>query len=507
MPPTPLPFLRQAQQFAGRPAVRLGQDVTTYQQLIDRSQALARVLLAGQPDLDGARVAFLVPPSAGYVVVQWAIWQAGGVAVPLCPDHPPAALQYTLADSQAAIVVATPEYAQGLAPLAAAQSARWLALGPEAVPEAGQPKPGGAGLPTVDLARPALLLYTSGTTSQPKGVVLSHANLVAQVQTLVEAWAWSATDHILNVLPLHHVHGIVNVVGCALYAGAVCEFLPEFSPAAVFGAFLRGQVQVFMAVPTIYHKLLAHWAALGQAERAQLSARLARFRLMVSGSAALPVSVLAQWAQVSGHTLLERYGMTETGMILSNPYAGTRLPGHVGQPLPGMQVRLVGDAGELAGPSQPGQLEVKGPGVFGQYWQRPEATAQAFTPDGWFRTGDVAVLHPATGAYQLLGRSSTDIIKSGGYKVSALEIEEVLRQHPAVADCSVLGLPDPEWGERVAAVLVAPPGLSLPELDQWLRGYLPAYKLPRRYVLVGELPRNAMGKVTKPSLRHLFAQP
>jgi malonyl-CoA/methylmalonyl-CoA synthetase len=496
----PLPYLRQAQRFAGRVAVRLGEEATTYQQLIDQSQALARRLLAGQPDLDGARVAFLVPPSAGYVVVQWAIWQAGGVAVPLCPDHPPAALQYTLADAQAAVVVATPEFAPGLAPLAAAQSARWLELSEDA--RLGPT--GAADLPTVALDRPGLLLYTSGTTSQPKGVVLTHANLAAQIQTLVDAWAWSAADHILNVLPLHHVHGIVNVVGCALHVGAVCEFLPAFSPAAVFGAFLRGQVRVFMAVPTIYHKLLAHWATLGQAERDQLAAVLARFRLMVSGSAALPVRVLEQWAQVSGHTLLERYGMTETGMVLSNPYAGARLPGHVGQPLPGVQVRLVGDAGEPLGPGQPGQIEVKGPGVFREYWNRPEATAQAFTPDGWFRTGDVAVLHPATGAYQLLGRQSTDIIKSGGYKISALEIEEVLRLHPAVADCSVLGLPDPEWGERVAAVLVARPELSLPELDQWLRGHLPAYKLPRRYVLATELPRNAMGKVTKPSLRLLF---
>jgi len=236
-----------------------------------------------------------------------------------------------------------------------------------------------------------------------------------------------------------------------------------------------------------------------------LSQACAKLRLMVSGSAALPVSTLEKWREISSHTLLERYGMTEIGMALSNPYRGIRVPGSVGTPLPTVEVQLVDETGEPATPGTPGEIEVRGPSVFKEYWNRPEATRDAFR-DGWFRTGDTAVVE--NGTYRILGRTNIDIIKTGGHKVSALEIEEALREHPAIVECAVVGVPDQEWGERVAAAVVLNDGntLDLPSLRAWARELLAAHKLPSRLLVLDMLPRNAMGKVMKPGVVTLFKQ-
>jgi malonyl-CoA/methylmalonyl-CoA synthetase len=259
-----------------------------------------------------------------------------------------------------------------------------------------------------------------------------------------------------------------------------------------------------MAVPTIYRKLIAAWDAAPDERRRSWSAGSAGLRLMVSGSAALPVQTLERWRDISGHTLLERYGMTELGMVLSNPLHGERRPGFVGTPLPGVEVRLVDDVGQPVPAGTPGEIEVRGGGVFLEYWGRPEATREAFR-DGWFRTGDMAVLEH--GGYRMLGRTSVDIIKTGGYKVSALEIEEVLRTHPDVAECAVVGLEDLEWGERVAVAVELREGrsLDLETLKSWARERLAPYKIPRQLRVVSGLPRNAMGKVTKAEVAALFA--
>jgi len=259
---------------------------------------------------------------------------------------------------------------------------------------------------------------------------------------------------------------------------------------------------VFTAVPTIYSKLIAAWDA-APALQAARSAGVRRLRLMMSGSAALPVQVLERWREISGHTLLERYGMTEIGMALSNPLEGERRPGCVGQPLPAVDVHLVDEDGVEVPDGTAGELEVRGPAVFHEYWQRPEETEAAFR-NGWFRTGDMAVLE--NGSYRLLGRTSVDIIKTGGFKVSALEIEEVLRTHPAVAECAVVGVTDPEWGERVSAAVELKPGalLSLDDLQRWAKTLLAPYKIPRALAPVEALPRNAMGKVVKPQVARLF---
>jgi malonyl-CoA/methylmalonyl-CoA synthetase len=468
----------------------------SYASLLDASARVAAALLDGAVDLDEARVCFLVPPSFEYAAVQWGVWRAGGIAVPLAVSHPAAELEYAIGDADASVVVAHPDFAEVLRPLARAQGARFVVT---ADALAAAP----AALPAIDEARRAMMLYTSGTTGRPKGVVWTHANLRAQLETLSEAWGWRADDRTLLVLPLHHVHGIVNVLSCALWNGAACEVQPRFDAGAVWARIGSGELSVFMAVPTVYNRLIAAWEAAEAETRERWSAACRALRLMVSGSAALPVSVLERWREISGHTLLERYGMTEIGMALSNPLHGVRRPGFVGAPLPGVQVRLVEEDGGEVEPGAPGEIEVRGPGVFLEYWRRPEATAEAFREGRWFRTGDVAVADQ--GSYRILGRRSVDIIKTGGYKVSALEIEEVLRTHPAVAECAVVGVLDPEWGERVCAAVELRGALTLDELQPWARDRLAPYKLPRALLAVEALPRNAMGKVLKPEVAKLFA--
>jgi malonyl-CoA/methylmalonyl-CoA synthetase len=493
-----LQLIKNASQTQGNQAIVADNQTYTYQHLLEASHGFASILLEQTTDLAETRVAFMVSPGFDYVRVQWGIWRAGGVAVPLCITYPLPSLQYVIDDTDAQIIVAGAEYAELLAPLITQKGLRFIALTDVKDATLSPQK-----LPNISPDRRAMILYTSGTTNLPKGVVTTHRTIEAQVSTLVKAWEWSTNDHILCVLPLHHVHGIINVISCALWSGATVEFLPSFSAEAVFGAFLQEKINVFMAVPTIYFKLIAYWESLPKEKQQVISDNLSRFRLMVSGSAALPVSVMEKWKTISGHTLLERYGMTEIGMGISNPYHGVRKAGYIGKPLPGVRVRLVDEQNQVVKTGQPGEIQVKGKNVFLEYWQRPEATQKTFTEDGWFKTGDVAVVEK--GYYRILGRDSIDIIKSGGYKISALEIEEVLRTHPAISDCSVVGVPNEEWGELVvAALMVKDPEIDLKALNQWLRERMPAYKVPRHYKIIDELPRNAMGKVTKNDIKKLF---
>ena len=223
---------------------------------------------------------------------------------------------------------------------------------------------------------------------------------------------------------------------------------------------------------------------------------------MVCGSAALPVSTMEKWERISGHTLLERYGMTEIGMAISNPYNGERRAGYVGIPLPNVEVRLVDEQYQDIPTGEQGEILVKGKNVFKEYWRKPEETKKEFTSDGWFKTGDVAIKE--NDYYRIVGRSSVDIIKSGGYKISALEIEEVLRNHEWIKDCAVAGIPDDEWGELVVAAVEATDGFDASIINQWIRERMPAYKTPKRYLVVDALPRNAMGKVVKNDVKKLF---
>ena len=495
-PAVELPIVARARAHAERTAVVAPEGTFSYAQLLDASARVAAALLDGAADLAEARVAFLAPPGWDYAAVQWGIWRAGGIAVPLAVSHPPAELEYVVQDADAAIIVAHPDFADALRPIAERGGRRFLAA-----PDALAAAPGG--LPDVAEARRAMIVYTSGTTGRPKGVVTTHANLRAQVASLVEAWGWTADDRTLLVLPLHHVHGIVNVLACALWSGAACEILPRFDAGETWRTIESGRLTLFMAVPTVYARLIAAYDAAEPERRERMSAGCRAMRLMVSGSAALPVQTLERWRQISGHVLLERYGMTEIGMALGNPLHGERRPGFVGVPFPGVEARLVDEAGAPVEPGTPGEVEVRGPTVFLEYWRRPEATAEAFR-DGWFRTGDVGVVE--NGSWRLLGRRSVDIIKTGGFKVSALEIEEVLRAHPGIGECAVVGVEDAEWGERVcvAAETAADSPLTLEALQAWAREHLAPYKLPRALRRVDALPRNAMGKVLKPEVAKLF---
>lgn len=489
-------LLQRAVEFKERTALVSNGKSFSYAQLLTISQNISANLLNGKSDLNEARITFLVPPSFEYTAVQWGIWAAGGLAVPLCVLHPLPSIQYVLEDTQAEIVIASEDYIEFLKPLEAAIGISIISL--ESVLKENKSE-----LPNIDSERRAMILYTSGTTNKPKGVVTTHNNIEAQVTALVNAWEWHKDDSILNILPLHHVHGIINVMSCALWSGAKCEFIPKFDAEKVWNILASGRLTLFMAVPTIYYKLISFWEEASSEEQKRLSETASKFRLMVSGSAALPVPVLEKWREITGQTLLERYGMTEIGMGLSNSYRNERRPGHVGLPLPGVEMRLVDAENKAVAANEPGEFQIKGPSVFNEYWQKPEATQKAFTEDGWFITGDIGMLN--NGLYKILGRDSVDIIKSGGYKISALEIEDVLRKHEFIDDCAVVGLADEEWGEVVSACVVSDKNeLDFKSISNWLKEELPAYKIPRNYIIRKELPRNVLGKVTKNELKKMF---
>jgi len=475
----------------------------TYGALLEKSGRIASGLLHGEADLKEARVCALVPPNFDYVALQWGVWRAGGVFVPLCTTHPLTEIEYAINDSDSTIVAHQLQFKDFLSPIMQnAGRRKFMAITDLTAASM-------TTLPHVSQDRRAMIVYTSGTTNKPKGVVSTHLNVIAQVNSLVKAWEWSASDRILNVLPLHHVHGIINVLSCALRSGAECEMIPKFDAVTVWKKFVANDFTLFMAVPTIYRSLITHWNQSPDEERREMSKACKKFRLMVSGSAALPVSVMDEWRKITGHTLLERYGMTEIGMGLSNPLRGVRKPGYVGTPLPDVQVKLVAEDGEQLSPNagKPGEIYVRGPNVFLEYWRRPEATQESFV-DGWFKTGDIAVQDEVDGYYRILGRRSIDIIKTGGYKISALEIEEVFRTHPAVRECAVVGVPDEYWGERVCAALILNPGISVGEneLHEWAKSRIAGYKVPKEIQIMAFLPRNAMGKVVKPELRRMFTK-
>jgi malonyl-CoA/methylmalonyl-CoA synthetase len=490
-----LEIVTRALDQAERAAVVDDEGTWTYGDLLDRSAALASALLDGRHDLNGARVLVLVPPGINAVAALWAIWRAGGMAVPLSPAQSTGEWGYVAQDSRASFAVAAPPVAAALAPVAVAAHVR-------VVPPDARARP--VRLPDIPPERDGLMLYTSGTTSRPKGVVLTHAQIQAQVESLVEAWSWQAEDRLLHALPLHHTHGLINALTCPLWAGAVCELLPSFDVTRVWTRLASGDITVFMAVPTMYQRLLAAFDAADAATRRGWSDGARQLRLMVSGSAALPVAVFDRWRLVTGQALLERYGMTETGMLLSNPLHGERRPGFVGSPLPGVDVRIVDETGREVPDGEPGEVQVRGPGVFKGYWDNPAATAEAMLPDGWFRTGDVGQRTP--GAFRLLGRQSVDIIKTGGEKVSAIEVEDVLRECPGVLECAVIGAPDDEWGQCVCAVVVPRPGeaVSAEAIRSWAKTRMAPWKIPKRVAVMAELPRNAMGKVTKARLAALW---
>ncbi|UCG88838.1 MAG: acyl-CoA synthetase [Gemmatimonadota bacterium] len=494
----PIDLIARATGHATRVAVVDSRGQHSYSDLLTSSGSVAAALLRGAGDLNEARVAFLVPPGFDYAATQWGVWRAGGIAVPLAVSHPSGELAHVLDDTDPTAIVSHPSF----------EARIHEAAEPRGIPvvltsELNGTEPGV--LPDVAEQRRAMILYTSGTTGKPKGVVSTHTQIRAQVTSLVDAWEWTAEDRVILTLPLHHVHGIINVLTCALWSGACCDVLSGFDARETWAHLMDRTVTLFMAVPTMYRRLISAWDEANSGDRAAMSAACSRLRLMVSGSAALPVTVLQRWLEVSGQVLLERYGMTEIGMALANPLHGERAPGTVGTPLPGVEARVVDQEMRDVAAGTPGELLIRGPNVFLEYWRRPQDTAAAFH-DGWFKTGDIVVVKE--GCYRILGRGSVDIIKTGGYKVSALEIEEAVRSLPGVRECAVVGVPDPDWGERVCVAIesVAGATLTLDDVRQRTRDRLAPYKIPKDLKVVTALPRNALGKVTKPAVAALFAR-
>jgi malonyl-CoA/methylmalonyl-CoA synthetase len=471
--------------------------IVTHDDMAALSARLAHVLAAAGARR-GDRVAVQVEKSPEALALYLACLRAGFVYLPLNTAYRPAEIAYFLADAEPAVFVCSPEALVALGPVA--QDARVPVVMTLAADGSGTLTAAAAGCPAVhatvrvgadDLA---VIIYTSGTTGRSKGAMLTHGNLASNGLALRDAWGFHAGDVLLHALPLFHVHGLFVANHCVLLAGARMIFHRRFEAQRVMRDLPRATV--FMGVPTFYTRLLA--------EPAFTSAVAPAVRLFVSGSAPLLPETFRQFAARMGQPILERYGMSEAGIITSNPLRGERKAGTVGLPLRDVQVR-VADEKDLALPSgEVGGIQIRGPNVFHGYWRMPGKTRDAFTADGWFRTGDVGAID-ADGYLAIVGRAK-DLIISGGYNVYPKEIELELDALPGVEESAVIGVPHADFGEAVTAVVVAEPGALLDETEiiAGLKTRLAGYKVPKRVHVVPELPRNAMGKVEKAVLRQRY---
>jgi malonyl-CoA/methylmalonyl-CoA synthetase len=483
-------FLAAAEQAGDKPfLVADGKAVLVFADLDERTGRLAARLraLGGQV---GDRIVVQVEKSPENVLLYLAAERAGLVYVPLNTAYTSAELAYFLGDAEPAVVVCRPADEAEVRGLMSA--GRLVTLGSDGTGSLLEDIPA-EGIP-VELRSSgdlAAILYTSGTTGRSKGAMLTHGNLFSNALTLKALWGWRPDDVLIHILPIYHVHGLFVALHGALLAGATVLFHRGFDPAAVIADFARGTV--LMGVPTHYTRLTA---------APELTpAVCSNMRLFISGSAPLLAEAHQRFEEKTGQRILERYGMTETGMITSNPYeGGARVAGTVGYPLPGVEVQIRADGGELVSDG-PGVLEVRGPNVFAGYWRMPEKTAQEIREDGFFITGDVAAREP-DGRVTLVGRAK-DLIIAGGLNIYPKEIEEAIDALPGVDESAVIGVPHPDMGEGVVAVVVPREGASVTEeqVRAALEGQLARFKQPRRVIVVDALPRNAMGKVQKAALR------
>ncbi len=446
----------------------------------------------------GDRVVVQLDKSPQSLFLYLACLRAGLAYVPLNTAYQRAELDYFISDAQPRLIVAVPHNEALLRELTrGAQGAAVLTLDESGVGTFAQ---GASELSArfetaaVDPDEVAAIIYTSGTTGRPKGAMLTHRNLTSNAQALVSIWRITERDVLLHALPLFHVHGLFVANHCALTTGAEMIWHSGFRAQSVIGALARATV--FMGVPTYYVRLLA--------EKKFSRASCATMRLFISGSAPLLPETHGAFEMRTGHRILERYGMSEAGMITSNPLDGERRAGAVGMPLPGVQVR-VASANDHALPSgEIGAIQINGNNVFAGYWRMPEKTAEAFTVDGWFRSGDLGVFD-ADGYLWIVGRAK-DLIITGGYNVYPREIELALDALPGVAESAVIGVPHADFGEAVTAVIVPKPGARIDEAQvvAALKSQLANYKVPKRVFVTDELPRNAMGKVVRARMREVF---
>jgi malonyl-CoA/methylmalonyl-CoA synthetase len=447
----------------------------------------------------GDRVAVQVDKSPEALCLYLGCLRAGLIYLPLNTGYPARELEHFFRDAEPRIIVCRPQDRDMIGALAARCGvARVSTLGGSGDGSLLEHSDPGHEFDTVFSRQDdiAAILYTSGTTGKPKGAALSHRNLGSNALTLHEAWGFCDSDVLLHALPLFHTHGLFVASHCSLLNATPMLLLAKFDPIQVIDLLPRSSV--FMGVPTFYTRLLAN-AEFGRAQCAHM-------RLFVSGSAPLLEQTHSEFLERTGHTILERYGMTECGMSTSNPLDGKRKPGTVGLPLPGVSLRIVDEAGNATAAGEIGRIEFKGPNVFQGYWRNPDKTAEEFSEDGYFRSGDLGELDE-DGYVSIVGRDK-DLIISGGYNVYPKEVELCIDQLHGVSESAVIGVADADFGERVVAVVVADSDAPGDEetIITALRPLLAAYKLPKQITLVDELPRNAMGKVQKNILRERFAQ-
>ncbi|KAH6951950.1 hypothetical protein DER45DRAFT_529336 [Fusarium avenaceum] len=542
----------------------------SYDTLLKSIAGAKELLLSktGKDDIFGERVAFMVESGFQYVVTLLSILAANAIAVPLAPSFPAPELRYIIENSEAILLISSAKNAAKAEEVMSKDLAN-----PPLFHQLGRFNNASSEEKDIVLGDlfeaplAGMMLFTSGTTARPKGVVLTQNNLTAQAKCLMEAWKYAPSDRLLHVLPLHHIHGTVNALLTPLLAGSTIEFMYPFNVDSVWkrlaAPFLnetvtngncngnghtngntngnihsqaKKPITFFTAVPTIWARLLKSYDSLSpemqKAGKEAVSPKV--LRLNISGSAALPKPIRDGWIGLSsGNVLLERYGMTEVGMALSCGLNDIdRVDGSVGWPLPSVEARLMetdddtglqtviatGEEIDLdTGKERVGEIQLRGPTIFNGYWRNPEATAKEFTTDGWFKTGDIAIRRKVPGSglgksgtwaqgpvYFIQGRRSADIIKTGGEKVSALEVEREILSLAEVDECAVVGLPSEAWGQKVAAVVVvsekSQEGMSLQQLRSALKPRITAYKIPQDMEIVEALPRNAMGKVNKKEL-------
>ncbi|MFN0044475.1 MAG: malonate--CoA ligase [Alphaproteobacteria bacterium] len=469
----------------------------TYADLDSATARLANLLqnLGVRP---GDRVVAQTEKSPEALMLYLACLRAGAVYVPLNTAYRPAEVDYFLSDSEPRVAVCDPGAHAALLPLAAkAGVAQLLTLGADGrgtLTERAERLE--ISFATISRASDdlAAILYTSGTTGRSKGAMLTHGNLASNAQTLHRIWGFAPGDILLHALPIYHTHGLFVACNCVLLNGSTMIFLPKFDGAEV--ARLLGRATVFMGVPTYYTRLLSLPGFGRDACRTM--------RLFISGSAPLLEDTFREFQARTGHTILERYGMTEAGMITSNPLIGARIAGSVGPPLPGVEARIADDAGRVLGAGEVGVLEIKGPNVFKGYWRNAEKTREEFRADGYFITGDIARID-ANGHVSIVGRAK-DLIISGGLNVYPKEIELALDALDGVAESAVIGLPHADFGEAVAGVIAVKPGATPTSgaMIDVLKESIAAFKVPKVLFFVDDLPRNAMGKVQKNVLRERY---
>ena len=471
----------------------------SYGDLVARAGQMANVLVATGVK-PGDRVAAQTEKSVPGLVLYLAAVRTGAVYLPLNTAYTLNELEYFIGDAEPALVVCDPSKADGIGAIAAKVGARVLTLGADGKGSLSEAAAKAASeFATVERADDdlAAILYTSGTTGRSKGAMLTHDNLASNSLSLVDYWRFTDKDVLIHALPIYHTHGLFVASNVTLFARASMIFLPKFDPELVIQ--LMARATVLMGVPTFYTRLL-HSPALGKQSTSHM-------RLFISGSAPLLADTHREWADRTGHAVLERYGMTETNMNTSNPYDGNRVPGAVGHALPGVSVRVTDpETGKTLGAETIGMIEVKGPNVFKGYWRMPEKTKAEFRDDGFFITGDLGKID-ASGYVHILGRGK-DLVISGGFNVYPKEIESEIDALPGVIESAVIGLPHADFGEGVTAVLVCDKGAEVDEASvlKALDGRLAKFKMPKRVIVVDELPRNAMGKVQKNILRDTYAK-